>query len=258
MGRLTLIFLCLAILVPARAQVRDSSALADVPYDIPRAERFSPLQAVAPAVLFAAGAAGVDWDFYDRNINTPIKDYGDRLRSEYGASSLDNWLQYVPMAAYLGFGAIGKGGHRFMEHFVAGATSWAAMGILVNSIKYTVKDLRPDGSSRNSFPSGHSATAFMGAEMVRVEYGGWWGAGAYGIATAVALMRVYNGRHWFNDLLGGAAIGVLSAHIGYWMLPLERRWFGIRPGVEMAVVPYAIPSGMSSPPSFGLSAACSF
>ena len=29
---------------------------------------------------------------------------------------------------------------------------------------------RPDGSSRNSFPSGHTATAFMGAEFFRKEY----------------------------------------------------------------------------------------
>ena len=67
--------------------------------------------------------------------------------------------------------------------------------------------------------------AFTGAELVRREYGGWWGVGAYALATTTALMRVYNGRHWTSDLLGGAAIGILSADIGYWLLPLERRLF---------------------------------
>ena len=114
------------------------------------------------------------------------------------------------------------------------------MGVLTNALKYTVCEMRPDGSARNSFPSGHSATAFMGAELVRLEYGGWAGAGSYSVASATAALRVYNNRHWFNDLLGGAAIGILSANVGYWLLPLERRlldqWFGWDIDVTPAVV----------------------
>ena len=61
--------------------------------------------------------------------------------------------------------------------------------------------------------------------MVREEYGLGPGIGAYTIAVGVAFLRLYNGRHWFNDVVAGAGIGILSARIGYWMLPLYQRWF---------------------------------
>ncbi|MDE6694481.1 MAG: phosphatase PAP2 family protein, partial [Bacteroidales bacterium] len=47
----------------------------------------------------------------------------------------------------------------------------------------------------------------------------------YTVATSVAFLRMYNNRHWLNDVIAGAGIGILSARIGYWMLPLYQRWF---------------------------------
>lgn len=111
--------------------------------------------------------------------------------------------------------------------------------LLVNPVKYLIGEQRSDGSARNSFPSGHTATAFVGAELVRLEYGGWWGAAAYGVAVTTALMRIYNDRHWFNDLLGGAAIGIFSAQAAYWLLPAERRLFRMEEGDRsFLAVPY--------------------
>ncbi|WP_290121359.1 phosphatase PAP2 family protein, partial [uncultured Duncaniella sp.] len=49
--------------------------------------------------------------------------------------------------------------------------------------------------------------------------------GAYSVAVGVAFLRLYNGRHWLNDVIAGAGVGILSARIGYWMLPLYKRWF---------------------------------
>ena len=54
---------------------------------------------------------------------------------------------------------------------VSDAFSAGLMAIAVNSLKYTCRVRRPDGSSRNSFPSGHTATAFMTATMLHKEYG---------------------------------------------------------------------------------------
>ena len=84
----------------------------------------------------------------------------------------------------------------------------------MKSLKYVVDEERPDGRAHNSFPSGHTATAFNGAELVRYEYGTWWGVGAYGLATAVGLSRVYHKRHYIWDVGAGALFGVLSARIG--------------------------------------------
>lgn len=99
------------------------------------------------------------------------------------------------------------------------------MTALTNIGKFTFKEKRPDSSARNSFPSGHTATAFTGAELIREEYGLGIGIGAYTVAVGVAFLRLYNGRHWLNDVIAGAGVGILSARIGYWMLPLYQRWF---------------------------------
>ena len=60
---------------------------------------------------------------------------------------------------------------------------------------------------------------------MREEYGLGMGIGAYSVAVGVAFLRLYNGRHWLNDVIAGAGVGILSARIGYWMLPLYKRWF---------------------------------
>ena len=60
---------------------------------------------------------------------------------------------------------------------------------------------------------------------MRIEYGPYWGLCGYCVATTVGLLRIYNGRHWVNDVIAGAGIGILSARIGYWMLPYYNKWF---------------------------------
>lgn len=171
----------------------------------------------------------------DCRINSVVSPF----REEYGRVKIDNWLQYVPAAAYLVSGAFRNGGgeHGFAERLVALATSAAAEAILVNGLKYTCCRLRPDGVTANSFPSGHTATVFMGAEQIRLEYGGWAGAGAYALATGVGLLRVYNGYHWFTDVLAGAAVGIASANIARWLLPAECKLLGISPRAELSLVP---------------------
>ena len=48
---------------------------------------------------------------------------------------------------------------------------------------------------------------------------------AYAVAITVGALRIYNDRHWITDVLGGVGIGILSARIGYWLLPFERKLF---------------------------------
>ena len=246
-------------LPPAGAPASDSlcapasvHAPADALSRARQAEIFRPSALILPGAIFTAGAAGISWDFYAQNINNPIRNYAGGLWSQWGKTKIDEYLQYAPIVSFVVLGALGAGDHGFTEQLLAGATAYATMGALVNGLKYTVCEMRPDASRRNSFPSGHSATAFMGAELVRIEYGPWWGAGAYTVATSVALMRVYNNRHWFNDLLGGAAIGILSARVAWWLLPWERRVLGqlfgcgSSDGPAFTLLPFAAPTFTSA------------
>lgn len=206
-------------------------------------ETFRWQKLIAPMALIAVGAFGVENGWYDIAINNRIRDFATTVRGDRYVT-IDNYLQYFPAAANLGLGFVTPARRDFRERLAVTATASVIMAVLVNTIKYTVQDMRPDDTTRNSFPSGHTATAFMGAELVRREYGGWYGAGAYGVATVTALLRIYNNRHWSNDLLGGAAIGILSANAAYWLLPVERRlfhWDGAP--VTVAAMPYCAPSG---------------
>ena len=88
---------------------------------------------------------------------------------------------------------------------------------------------RPDGSSNNSFPSGHTAIAFAGAEFLYQEYKDqsiWYGVAGYAVAAGTGIFRMYNNRHWLTDVAAGAGIGILSTKIAYWMNPyISRKLF---------------------------------
>lgn len=189
-----------------------------------RSERFRPVQLIVPSTLIAVGSVGVTGGWFC-SVKEDVRDGFQKL-SGGKRIKVDDYLQYLPLAAHLGLGSIGvKHRHSFRERFAAAATASATMAAMVNTVKYTVCESRPGSSAPGSFPSGHTATAFMGAELVRSEYGNAIGAGAYTIATGIAVMRLYNDRHWLNDVIAGAGMGILSARIGYWLLPWERRLF---------------------------------
>jgi membrane-associated phospholipid phosphatase len=141
---------------------------------------------------------------------------------------LDNYLQYSPFALSLALKAAGvEGRNQWGRYLASSAVSYAVMAALVNVAKYTIREQRPDGSSRNSFPSGHTATAFASATILHKEYGltrsPWYSAAGYALATATGVMRVMNNRHWASDILAGAAIGIFSVDLGYFLSDLMFR-----------------------------------
>ena len=104
--------------------------------------------------------------------------------------------------------------------------------VLETGIVFTTKQLtarrRPDGSNRQSFPSGHTATAFVAAEFLHQEYGDksvWISIGGYGMASLVGIARIYNNKHWVSDVLAGAGTGILSAKFVYWSYPHLQKTF---------------------------------
>ncbi len=123
-----------------------------------------------------------------------------------------------------------KGNNNFRDRTFILATSYLLMGSTVAILKNTTHVMRPDGSSDNSFPSGHTATAFMGAEFLYQEYKDvsvWYGVAGYTVAAATGFFRMYNDRHWLTDVAAGAGIGMLSTKVAYWSYPFIRRTFSI-------------------------------
>lgn len=135
--------------------------------------------------------------------------------------SYDDYLQYAPAALTLGLKACGyESRSGWGRMIVSDAFSAAIMAGAVNGLKYSVGRLRPDGSRRNSFPSGHTATAFMTAAMLHKEYGWrspWFSIGGYTAAAVTGVSRILNNRHWLSDVIAGGAIGIGSVHLGYFI-----------------------------------------
>lgn len=86
---------------------------------------------------------------------------------------------------------------------LSGVTALAANYLLEACIRKS----RPDGSGYHSFPSTHSAAAFVGATFVFRRYGWRYGIPAYLMSSYVAWGRVRSRRHDFWDVFGGVALG---------------------------------------------------
>ncbi len=135
-------------------------------------------------------------------------------------TGIDDYTQFFGPALTVGLKLGGYEGRSDWPRLLASAAmSYGLMAVLVNGIKYTAKEMRPDGSSANSWPSGHTATSFVGATLLHKEYGltrsPWFSVAGYGVATATGVMRVLNNRHWVSDVMSGAGIGILSTELGY-------------------------------------------
>lgn len=243
MNRILLILSAVLFLsLPANAQYRNPADSLSAGCQ----SEFRPVQLIAPGVLVGSGVAvhclaHESWDY-------AVRDAFAGLPGSAPHTEIDNWIQYLPYAADLGLALTGvPAENSFVDRAVECAIAVVAMTAVTQTMKATINSPRPIGDAR-SFPSGHTATAFTGAELVRMEYGWGWGAGAYAVATSVAVLRMYNGAHWLSDVVTGAGIGILCAHVGRWLLEPAKDLFGIpdtewgsgknreRPGLSTGIV----------------------
>ena len=147
-------------------------------------------------------------------ILTAVPAYAQR--SEW--ANYETPMQFTPIVFDLGAEYLGiEPKHSILERTVAMGIGYGSMFLLTQGLKMVVHEQRPDGSNYHSFPSGHTAAAITGAELIRQDYGWGWGAAFYACGGAVAYGRVIHQRHWWWDTLAGAGIGVLSAWIGRWV-----------------------------------------
>jgi hypothetical protein len=168
--------------------------------------------------LIAVGTIGT---FSHKIINRyEFKEERDEIFYRFHTRS-DNYLQYAPALMTFGMDAMGfKGKHSIKDQAFLFVKSELVMEAMIFPLKKISSIMRPDSSAHSSFPSGHTAQAFMGAELLRKEYGAdhpLLAIGGYAVASMVGAMRVLNNKHWVTDVLAGAGIGILSTDIIYWM-----------------------------------------
>jgi len=186
-----------------------------------------------PAVLIGYGISVVDdhgfYSSYDarRDIQRNFPNFRNHLDDYL------QWAPYLELGAVLAFGVEGRNDRVNLALILA--KSEAIMLSSVYVVKLATGHERPDGSDNRSFPSGHTAQAFLAASIVHTELrekSVWYGVGAYTLATGVGAFRMLNNKHWEADVFAGAGFGILSAHVAY--LTHRNRW-GRHPAARSGV-----------------------
>ena len=236
------------VFLPAGAQTTDSLSLRPSATDTSFKMNVSPIrelrkpfpikQLVAPTLMVMYGLGGLENDRI-KKINAGLK---NEIYTEnpHRKSQLDNYLVFAPAATVYGLNALGiKGKHNFRDRSMIYLMSNLIMCGTVFSVKTFSHEQRPDVSDYFSFPSGHTAASFVGAEFLRQEYkdvSPWYGVAGYAMATTTAYLRMYNNKHWFSDVVAGAGIGIASTKLAYWLYPkIQHTFFKDKPLKTIAI-----------------------
>ena len=105
--------------------------------------------------------------------------------------------------------------------------SYGATMATTYALKYTVREKRPDSNNKDSFPSGHTASAFAGAGFIHQHYGFKYAVVPYILATYTGYSRVHSNKHFTRDVVAGAAIATLSS------------WYFVEPYKDLKISPTA-------------------
>lgn len=151
------------------------------------------------------------------SLRNPLgQDFEEKHGREKILGSYSSWGDYagqlVPNAGYVIYQSIlgtegdPEGYRRAMGMFKATAYAGGVTSIL----KYTIRAPRPnDNSVRNSFPSGHSATAFAFSGYVAAEHGWGWGTAATLLSVYCGYSRIHDQMHRIHEVSAGATIGLM-------------------------------------------------
>lgn len=188
-----------------------------------------PIQSfILPAAMIAYGVTAVHNGTLQK-VNGEVKEqiWQDNPHKPFG---IDTYLMFAPTLSVYALNAAGiHGAHNFKDRTII----LLMANILANGTVFSAKgwshELRPDGSNYQSFPSGHTAEAFAGAEFMRMEYkdvSPWYGVAGYAMAVGTGMLRMYNDKHWMSDVVAGAGVGIASTQLAYWLYPKMQRLFG--------------------------------
>ena len=212
------LILCLVFGHGAFAQTHDSLSLFGSA--TPGKQVFTWQQSVAPSALIAAGTA-ISFSPLHQSFDVDLRDW--LQRNGHSRFEIENTVQYAPLASVFLLKACGiESKHNWCDLVCLEAGASLIAFAFNSGLKFTLDVERPYPGVYTSFPSGHTVTAFLGAEILRREYGEKYPAIAiagYTVATGVGFMRMYNNRHWASDVLAGAGVGILSASLMYWLAP---------------------------------------
>lgn len=188
-------------------------------------DKISYKQFIAPVTLITIGALLIDTE-----LNTDLQSNANKLFGEDFHTSVDNFLPIVPVAQiYLGKSLGFKPKNDFKQQTINIIVANAINATVITTLKYNVKEERPDQSDDLSFPSSHTAIAFTNASLLFYEYKDsnlWYASSGFLFATATGILRIANNKHYTSDVLAGTGIGLASGLIVSYWNPFKSVSFG--------------------------------
>jgi membrane-associated phospholipid phosphatase len=213
--------LLLALVAPAGA--RDLRASAPAPRQVARVSLLTrdDLWLAAGASALVLAAARIDGAAREEALESRGR-FSNGVAS--GAQLFGNVLEVAPAVgvAY----AAGLALHRrgLSNASVRVGKAVLVSGLLAVALKRAVGRARPFQAAADadllkpfsrfdSFPSGHTTTAFAAAAAIDQSTDARWVPWvAYPLAALVGWSRVHDDKHWISDVLAGAALGTWSGY----------------------------------------------
>ena len=233
MKYLIYLFLCLAVFT-ANAQITDTVKKKNIP-DTLKKDLFTAPDTVKhlhskssslipPAIMIGYGVSSFivhpvrrfDYYVHDQSIKHDI----------VTNSPIENYIQFAPPVLVYGLNLVGvHGKNTFIDRTLIYGLSQGMLELVLLGVKHGTHRLRPNGADKLSFPSGHTANAFAGAEFMAQELDGnsiYYGYLGYALATTTGVLRIYHQDHWFSDVIAGAGLGILATKGAYLLYPYIR------------------------------------
>jgi hypothetical protein len=219
---LILVFVFVFTVSVARAQ--------DSAWQASRRGNFPYKQQIFPVALIATGTTMM-WRGNDElNRRTPRT-----------SVTIDDYLQYAPILdLYVADLARAKTQNNVWDQTKYLLLSQLLCAVTVQTLKYTVRKQRPNNGTYNSYPSGHTSVAFVGATVMYHEFkvtNTFLAYCGFAMAASVGILRTTNQRHWASDVFAGAGIGILSTNLVYYFEPLKA-WQPFPKSDKLALLPY--------------------
>jgi hypothetical protein len=225
--------------LPVAAQEPSKDAPKIVPRDTAHAERHQTLFTYRDAAL-AGGFVGLTFAMFPADKRVAKRLQNQDLQTEKALDQAAKSFEWVssPGAFVIGgslyaYGRLAHhpniadlGWHGTEAVLIASGVTGVLKGALGRARPFVSSDTNPrdfkfgkgfSNADRQSFPSGHTTTAFAAASAVTSEVQRMWpkytwyvAPVLYGGATLVGFSRMYHNVHWASDVVLGAAVGTFG------------------------------------------------
>ena len=197
--------------------------LSDIEYALPSPWRWNSSDWATASIV--AGTTGILY-VLDDEINDNFKDNRSSTTDDLSDVFEPFGNSAIVFPTLVGFYLYGQFGEneKIERTALLAAESFLVSGLFNSVLKVMMRRTRPfDGVSadtfdssftgNNSFPSGHTTTAFAIATVVANEYEKvpFIAPISYGIATLTGLSRLNDQKHWASDVFFGAALGYFTS-----------------------------------------------